>query len=149
LMLTGEWRAAAEAWERIGQPYEQALALMEGGEDALRQALVILHRLEAGPLASLIRQRLRERGARAVPRGPIRTTRGNPSNLTAKELEVLQLLAGGLTNAQLAQRLHRSLKTVDHHVCSLLAKMGVHSRAEAVAAASARGMVASPRPREG
>ncbi|MGB6487954.1 MAG: AAA family ATPase [Steroidobacteraceae bacterium] len=144
LMLAGDWRAAADAWERIGQPYERALALMEGGEDALREALAILLGLEAGPLAALVRQRLRERGARGVPRGPRRATLGNPSNLTTKELEVLQLLARGLTNPQLARLLHRSPKTVEHHVCSLLAKLGVHSRAEAVATAHARGMV-SPR----
>ena len=143
-MLAGDWRAAADAWERIGQPYERALALMEGGEDALREALAILLGLEAGPLAALVRQRLRERGARGVPRGPRRATLGNPSNLTTKELEVLQLLARGLTNPQLARLLHRSPKTVEHHVCSLLAKLGVHSRAEAVAMAHARGMV-SPR----
>ncbi|HEX4268988.1 MAG TPA: AAA family ATPase [Steroidobacteraceae bacterium] len=144
LMLAGDWRAAADAWEHIGQPYERALALTEGGEDALREALAILHRLEAGPLAALVRQRLRELGARGVPRGPIKVTRQNPWNLTGKELEALQLLARGFTNAQLARRLHRSPKTVEHHVCSVLAKMGVHSRAEAVAVAHARGMI-SPR----
>jgi ATP/maltotriose-dependent transcriptional regulator MalT len=141
LMLAGDWRAAADAWESIGQPYERALALMEGGEDALREALAILLGLEAGPLAALVRQRLLERGARGVPRGPRKATLGNPSNLTTKELEVLQLLARGLTNPQLARLLHRSPKTVEHHVCSLLAKLGVHSRAEAVATAHARGMV--------
>ncbi|HEY6515678.1 MAG TPA: AAA family ATPase [Steroidobacteraceae bacterium] len=144
LMLAGDWRAAADAWERIGQPYERALALMEGGEDALREAFAILLGLEAGPLTVLVRQRLRERGARGVPRGPRRATLGNPSNLTTKELEVLQLLARGLTNPQLARLLHRSPKTVEHHVSSLLVKLGVHSRAEAVATAHARGMV-SPR----
>jgi DNA-binding CsgD family transcriptional regulator len=141
LMLAGEWRAAACAWERIGMPYEQALALAEGPEEALREALAILDRLGAGPLAAIVRRRLRERGVRSVPRGPNEATRTNPSGLTAKELEVLQLLAQGCTSAQLARRLHRSPRTVDHHVCSLLEKLGVHSRAEAVAMAFARGIV--------
>jgi DNA-binding CsgD family transcriptional regulator len=141
LMLAGDWRAAAGAWERIGMPYEQALALAEGPEDALREALVILDRLGAGPLAAIVRRRLRERGVRGVPRGPNEATRTNPSGLTAKELEVLQLLAQGCTSAQLARRLHRSRRTVDHHVCSLLEKLGVHSRTEAVAIAFARGIV--------
>src|SRR5262249_4493677 len=62
LLLAGDWQAAANAWEQIGTPYEQALALAEGPEEALRQALAILTRLEAGPLAEIVRKRLRERG---------------------------------------------------------------------------------------
>jgi len=146
LMLQGDWRAAADAWALIGMPYEQALALAEGPEGALRQALIILDGLGAGPLAAIVRRRLRERGVRSVPRGPNEATRSNPSGLTSKELEVLLLLAQGCSNAQLARRLHRSPKTVDHHVCALLEKLGVHSRSEAVAAAYARGIVRVPHP---
>jgi DNA-binding CsgD family transcriptional regulator len=142
LMLSGDWRAAADAWERIGMPYEQALALAEGSEAALREALTILDRLGADPLGAIVRGRLRELGARGIPRGPNEVTRANPSGLTAKELEVLRLLAQGCTTAQVARRLHRSPKTVDHHVCSLLEKLDVHSRLEAVAVAFARGIIA-------
>jgi DNA-binding CsgD family transcriptional regulator len=141
LMLSGDWRAAASAWELIGMPYEQALALAEGPEGALREALVILDRLGAGPLASIVRRRLRELGARSIPRGPNEVTRANPSGLTAKELEILNLLAQGCTGAQLARRLHRSPKTIENHVCSLLEKLGVHSRVEAVAVAFTRGII--------
>jgi DNA-binding CsgD family transcriptional regulator len=141
LMLSGDWRAAASAWELIGMPYEQALALAEGPEGALREALVILDRLGAGPLASIVRRRLRELGAHSIPRGPNEVTRANPSGLTAKELEILNLLAQGCTGAQLARRLHRSPKTIENHVCSLLEKLGVHSRVEAVAVAFARGII--------
>ncbi len=152
LILAGDWRASACAWESIGMQYEQALALAEGPEEALREALTILDSLGADPLAAIVRRRLRERGVRSVPRGPHEATRANPWGLTGKELEVLQLLAQGCTNAQVARRMHRSPKTVDHHVCSLLAKLGVHSRGEAVAAAHTRGIVgagdhaAVPRP---
>lgn len=142
LMLAGDWRASALAWERIGMPYEQALALMEGSETAQREALIILDKLGGGPLAAIIRRRLRDLGA-SVPRGPNETTRTNPSGLTAKELEVLQLLAQGFSSAQLAQRLHRSPRTVDHHVSAILQKFGVHSRTEAVAAAFALGVISS------
>ena len=141
LMLTGDWPAAADAWARIGSPYEQALALAEGSDENLREALAILDRLGAGPLSGLVRRCMRERGLRGIPRGPNEATRANPSGLTGKELEVLQLLAQGCSSAQLARRLHRSPKTIDHHVCSLLEKLGVHSRAEAVAVAFARGIV--------
>ncbi len=140
LALAGDWRAAACAWERIGMPYEQALALAEGPEEAQCDALGILDRLGAGPLAAIVRRRLRESGAR-VPRGPNEATRTNPSGLTTKELEVLKLLAQGCTSAQLARRLHRSPRTVDHHVSAILEKLGVHSRTEAVAAAFANGYV--------
>jgi DNA-binding CsgD family transcriptional regulator len=98
----------------------------------------------AGPLAAIVRRRLRELGARSIPRGPHETTRANPFGITARELEVLQLVAQGRTNAQLAGRLHRSPKTVDHHVSAILEKLGVRSRAEAVAAAFALGIVEVP-----
>ena len=143
LMLEGNWRAAADAWAHIGMPYQQALALAEGPEQALREALTLLDGLGAGPLAAIVRRRLRERGVRSVPRGPNEATRANPSGLTSKEVEVLRLLAQGCSTAQLACRLHRSPKTVDHHVCSLLEKLGVHSRTEAVAAAYTRGIVSA------
>jgi DNA-binding CsgD family transcriptional regulator len=141
LMLTGDWQAAASTWERIGMPYQQALALAEGSEEAQRHALVILDKLGAGPLGAIVRRRLRERGVQAVPRGPKTATRANPWGLTSREMQILQLLARGCTNAQLARRLHRSQKTIDHHVSAILEKLEVHSRTEAVAAAFARGII--------
>src|SRR5262249_9626832 len=89
----------------------------------------------------IVRGRLRESGVRGVPRGPREATRANPLGLTSKEMQILQLLARGCTNAQLAQQLHRSTKTIDHHVGAILEKLGVHSRTEAVAAAFARGIL--------
>src|SRR5947207_7750650 len=83
LMLAGEWRSAAGAWARLGIPDERPLALSEGPEQARRAALAILDGLEAGPLASIVRQRLRKLGARGVPRGPRAATRGNPAGPTA------------------------------------------------------------------
>jgi DNA-binding NarL/FixJ family response regulator len=103
--------------------------------------LTILDRLGASPLAAVVRRRLRELGARGIPRGPNEATRANPAGLTAKEIEVLTLLAKGSSNAQLARRLHRSTKTVDHHVSAILGKLGVRSRTEAVAAAFALGVI--------
>jgi DNA-binding CsgD family transcriptional regulator/tetratricopeptide (TPR) repeat protein len=156
LMLTGDWQFAASAWEGLGMPYHQALALAEGPEDALLAALAILDRLEAGPLASIVRQRLRRLGVRGVPRGPRAATRGNPAGLTAREVEVLSLLVAGHTNSELAERMHLSAKTVEHHVSSILEKLDVHTRTEAVAAAFGLGIVkagsatsatASPEPR--
>ena len=142
LMIRGEWEAAAAAWAHAGMPYEQALALADGPEEAQRQALAILEQLGAGPLAAIVRQRLRARGARAIPRGPRASTRENPMGLTTREVQVLTLLVRGQTNSELAHRLHVSARTVEHHVSSILEKLQVHSRTEAVAAAFGLGIVA-------
>ncbi|HET9556879.1 MAG TPA: helix-turn-helix transcriptional regulator, partial [Actinomycetota bacterium] len=63
-------------------------------------------------------------------------TRANPAGLTDRQLEVLQLLAEGLTNAEIADRLVVSVRTVDHHVAAILAKLNVASRREAARAAA-------------
>ena len=83
----------------------------------------------------------RRRAGQVIPRGPREQTRANPAGLTARELEVLALLADGLTNAQLADRLFLSAKTVDHHVSSVLRKLGEPNRAAAAAAARQRGLL--------
>jgi ATP/maltotriose-dependent transcriptional regulator MalT len=143
LMIKGDWEGAAAAWQQRDAPYERALALAEGPEAALRESLGILEGLDAGPLAAIVRQRLRDLGVRGIPRGPRASTRENPAGLTSREVEVLRLLVHGHTNSELAQRLHLSAKTIDHHVSSILEKLEVHSRTEAVAAAFGLGIVES------
>jgi ATP/maltotriose-dependent transcriptional regulator MalT len=144
LMIEGDWEGAALAWQHLGAPYERALALADGPEDALREALVILEQLGAGPLAAIVRQRLRELGVRGIPRGPRASTKGNPVGLTNREVQVLTLLVCGHTNSELAHRLHISAKTVDHHMSSILEKLDVRSRTEAVAAAFGLGILKAP-----
>ena len=141
LMIQGDWEGAAAAWQRLDAPYERALALADGPEEALRESLAILERLGAGPLTAIVRQRLRALGVRGIPRGPRASTRENAAGLTSREIQVLRLLVRGHTNTELAVRLHLAAKTVEHHVSSILEKLEVHSRTEAVAAAFGLGIV--------
>jgi len=136
LEISRDWRGAARAWEEVGCPYERALVLgWYGTELDQREALAILDRMGAAPAAQALRRQMRERGVRAVPRGSRTSTRCNPLGLTRREAEILALLSEGLRNAAIARRLFVSTKTVDHHVSAILAKLGVPSRAEAVAIA--------------
>ncbi|HWC40486.1 MAG TPA: AAA family ATPase [Actinomycetota bacterium] len=141
LLLAGDWRAAADAWRELGFPYHRALTLACGDQDAaLLEALAVLDGLGARQAAQRLRRQLRHRGTLRVPRGPNRATAANPAGLTARQVEVLELLADGLTDAEIAARLSLSVKTVGHHVSALLAKLGVGSRREAAAAARRLGL---------
>jgi DNA-binding CsgD family transcriptional regulator len=141
LQMAGHWEAAAAGWRALGCPYEAAAALAGGGQEPqLPTALAELQRLGARPLATRVARQLRDLGARGLSRGPRPSTRANPANLTPRETEVLALVAEGLRNADIAQRLVVSTKTVDHHVSAILAKLGVRSRAEAAGAAARLGI---------
>jgi DNA-binding CsgD family transcriptional regulator/tetratricopeptide (TPR) repeat protein len=142
LELAGEWKAAAASWERFGCPYDAALALVEVDElAALRRAHDELQQLGARSAAAIAARRLRERGARGIPRGPRRTTQANPAHLTPRETEVLHVLAEGLRNAEIAERLFLSPRTVDHHVSAILRKLEVETRGQAAAAAERLGLL--------
>jgi DNA-binding CsgD family transcriptional regulator len=141
LSMAGAWAEAGERWRRIGCPYEAALAVAEGGDPvAARAATDELRRLGARPAMAIVARRLRERGVRGVPRGPRPRTSENPSGLTTREVEVLSLLGAGLRNAEIAERLVVSPKTVDHHVSAVLRKLGMRTRAEAGAEAVRLGL---------
>ena len=138
LELAGDLRAAAAAWAALGCRYEQALALLGGDAADLRRAHALLDELGAAPAARIARRRLRALGVRDLQRGTNRRTRDDPLGLTARERQVLELLAKALSNRAIAQQLHRSERTVENHVAALLGKLGVATRTQAAALAQAR-----------
>ena len=138
--LAGDWRSAAHAWLDLGDPYEHALALAESGQvEPGLEALAVLDGLGAAPAVALVRRRLRDLGVARLPRRPQPGTLANPAGLTDRQLEILRLVATGLSNAEIAQRLVVSPRTVDHHVSAILAKLGVPTRREAAARAAELG----------
>ncbi|MEN3359288.1 MAG: hypothetical protein V7637_3270 [Mycobacteriales bacterium] len=140
--IAGDWAGAARLWAEAGNPYEQALELIESPDaDTARQALGILDGLGAAAAAAICRRRLRRAGVADIPRGPRAATKGNPGRLTARQLEVLTLLADGHTNAEIAARLFVSARTVDNHVAAVLRRLGVQSRREARRAAADLGLL--------
>ena len=139
--IAGDWQGAAKLWAEIGCPYELALALTDGDAPAKLSALTLFERLGAQPVAALVRQRMQQQGMRGIPRGPRPSTRTNQAGLTTRQREVLLLMAEGLSNAEIANRLSTSLKTVDHHVSAVLAKLEVHSRAQAISTAYQLGII--------
>lgn len=131
--VAGDITKAAQEWALLSCPYERALALTAGDEAQLREAFHVFDKLGAKPAAEIARQRLRDMGARAVSRGPQPRTRSDPLGLTLRERNVFDLLTQGITNADIAAQLHRSERTVEHHVATLYTKLHVRSRQELMA----------------
>jgi|Tabmets5t2r1_1033131.scaffolds.fasta_scaffold01289_3 DNA-binding CsgD family transcriptional regulator/tetratricopeptide (TPR) repeat protein len=145
LELAGEYAAAADWWSAHGCPYDAAMSLAQSDDEAeLRRSHEKFLALGAPPGAAIVARRLRELGARGVARGPRAATRRDPSGLTRREREVLELLGEGLTNAEIASRLVISEKTAGHHVSSILGKLGVRSRYDAAKLAAQDRELAQP-----
>jgi DNA-binding CsgD family transcriptional regulator len=143
LMVDGRFEEAAQRWRNLGCPYEEALALcFDPGLDGLDSGLETLERLGGISTRAAVTRDLRQAGRRNIPRGLRPATRSNPAGLTARELEVAELLAVGLRNADIAERLVVAPKTVDHHVSAVLSKLAVSNRA-AVAEALHRHKIGS------
>ena len=143
------WDEAARAWEAVGQPYPLAAALLraaeaalsggdrDGGASRLRRAAELAQRLGARPLSDDIA--LLARRAR-IPLGPdgdgdAAAPEPDRLGLTAREFEVLRLVAAGRSNREIAAELFISAKTASVHVSNILGKLGVTSRGEAAATA--------------
>ena len=138
--IDGRTDEAAAEWRQIGAPYEEALALIHGAANRPSERLVeaqkILLRIEASAAAGVVARRAREHGvAGDLPRprrGPYKAARNHPVGLTKREQTILGYIAAGASNAEIAERLSRSQRTVEHHVSSILTKLNVSNRMEAM-----------------
>ncbi len=157
--LRAAWDDAAQAWEAVGQPYPLAAALLRaagaalntGDRDAggtrLRRAGALAQELGARPLSgdiALVARRARISLSPLDGPGDQPGTAGGtghspvpgpPLGLTAREYEVLRLVAAGHSNREIAGELFISVKTASVHVSNILGKLGVTSRGEAAATA--------------
>ncbi len=134
-------REAARIWHRLELPYDEARTraliarscAMLGDTTAagleVNRARVIFSQLGAGRDLTDAESVLDQ--ARPAP----------PRGLTPRELEVLRLVATGLTNREIAHELTVNVRTVDTHVASILGKLGVPSRAAATSFAHTHGLV--------
>jgi len=116
-------------------PFHRTAGLLVGADDYLVKPV------DPGELAARIRRSLRRAGVLASPNGEANGRGASELHLTPREREVLGLLAEGRSQAEIADALVISPKTVSTHVQRLLGKLGVHSRAQAVARAFQLGLV--------
>lgn len=131
LEAAGDHQGAAAAWDRLGAPYQRALALAFSGDfQLMRESVEVMDDLGAVASRDRVRQMMRELGFR-FRRSRNAATRSNPALLTARQLEVLSLVADNLSNRDIATRLFISPKTVDHHVSAIISKLGAKDRHEA------------------
>lgn len=138
LEIAGRYEDASQQWDRHGCPFDAAVALL-GSEDeaSLQSAIRKLEQLGASATAQVARARMRSLGHASIPSRPNRATREHPMGLTSRECDVLELLAQGMRNRDIADRLYVSPKTVAVHVGNILRKLGVINRGEAAAWARA------------
>ena len=167
------WAAAIAAWDAAPDPAEAAYVRYRHAEDALRRSGVKADvaaelqaawrttvQLGAAPLRAEIetlagRARIKleaeprtnaadraEDGAPA-PQPPAGGRAGSPHGLSAREIEVLSLVAAGRSNGEIAERLFITRKTAGVHVTHILNKLGVSNRVEAAMAAARLGLVST------
>jgi DNA-binding CsgD family transcriptional regulator/tetratricopeptide (TPR) repeat protein len=140
--VAGDATHAAELWDRLGYRYEAALALLDSKEeDNLRESLTRLVDLGANAAARLVRQTMRDLGMRSIPAGAHTATRTHPRGLTAREQEILQLVASGQSNDEISASLFISVRTVEHHVSAILGKLGVTTHKSAAQEARRLGII--------
>ncbi|WP_423129563.1 AAA family ATPase [Gaoshiqia sp. Z1-71] len=139
--IVGRFDKAAERWKSMGCNYEYALSLFEGTREMQKESLIILDKLGAVGTLNILKDELRAKGIKSIPRGPRSSTKKNTAHLTRRQVDVLNLLKEGLQNTEIADKLFISPKTVDHHVSAILFKLEVNSRNKAVIEAEKLGII--------
>jgi DNA-binding CsgD family transcriptional regulator/tetratricopeptide (TPR) repeat protein len=148
------WSLAAETWEALPRPHPRAYCLMRYAETLLTTsrartaaavALAEAHALarQHRPLREAI-VRIAHLGGLTLDLDAQPTRGGTPHDLTSRELDVLRLLVGGLSNAQIGGELFMSPKTASVHVTHILSKLQARTRAHAATIAIAEGLVSAP-----
>lgn len=132
LEINGDWGAAVQQWTLRGCPYDAAIAQLGGDVDAVQAALGTFRRLGARSAARRAKQRLAQLRGRDPDRRR-KDTSADPHGLTKRQRDVLELLAAGHSDAEIATALYISTKTANTHVCAIMAKLGVHNRTQAAA----------------
>ncbi|HTP22758.1 MAG TPA: AAA family ATPase [Solirubrobacteraceae bacterium] len=155
------WAAAVAACRPMNEPLPLAYALLRNAEALsaggaseaaaapAREALALARSMGAAPLLDDVQALIRRARLRAADNGATEESRGDAAmpdefsrlGLTAREAEVLRLVADGLSNSQIAERLVISRKTASVHVSNILSKLGVATRVEAAAMAHRRGLI--------
>jgi DNA-binding CsgD family transcriptional regulator len=129
LEIAGDWQAALTAWAERDCPYDAAIAQLGGDIDAVESALATFRTLGARAAARRAQQRLATLRPTKINRSD---TLADPDGLTRREREVLELLTQGHRDAAIAATLHISVKTVGAHISSILTKLRVDNRTQAV-----------------
>jgi DNA-binding CsgD family transcriptional regulator len=135
--IAGDWQSAAAEWMQRGCAYDAAIAQLGGDVGAVQAALATFRKLGARAAARRARHRLAQLRGR-TPYTRRADTLADRDGLTRREREVLELIASGHTDAQIAAALHISPKTAGTHVSSILSKLGVDNRIQAAAQALQR-----------
>ncbi|MEM7472576.1 MAG: AAA family ATPase [Pseudomonadota bacterium] len=138
LALKYHWNEAAMAFEQEQSNYLKAWAL--GHADEAQEADALFTQI--GAMAARKALRLKGlSGLAPLPRGPYRATRQHPYGLTKKEQVVIGLITDGKSNAQIADHLSRSQRTIENHVSSILGKLRCKNRLEVVLRVQSEGWI--------
>jgi DNA-binding CsgD family transcriptional regulator len=152
-----QWGAAADAWHELSMPFRSGYCRWRQGEALLgtrgagvreRAATILREALTASsghhPLAAAIRETARQARLALDAATPVAESPSERSLLTERELHVLQLLAHGLSNAEIGAALYMSPKTASVHVTHILRKLGVKTRTHATTVALRAGLIDQP-----
>ena len=139
LELAGDIAGAAQEWRAAGYSYQGMLAWLwtqgDAIEEALRDARQASDAMGTSAATEAILRLATQRGIalsdKSRKRGPYRASRNHPLGLTGREVDILRMIVDGVSNREIAQRLNRSLRTIEHHVSAILGKMGIENRVQA------------------